>query len=161
MKCDITSSDGPIELVDLLADIELGDFGVITGWIDDRQIFFIRTDGDMKREAVDGWADTLITIVDSWSDKQPIAVLQNLSHPNQGFTPYSKARTTDIFNAVPKNRVAYCAVVMQETFVNRIIGFFLNSIRNRDGMTIRIFTDCEEALTWLRIQLNENDQIFL
>lgn len=145
----------------LLQGQENYDFGVIRAWLDDYQICYIQTDGCMQRAGVDTWADLVIDTIENWPEGQPIAILQNLTHPDQGFTPYSRSRGMDTLAAVPEDRIGFNAIVMQDTFVNRTLGFFINSIRRDDKVAIRVFTDNHEALTWLRTQIQEYNRAYV
>ena len=138
-----------------LQDPDYYDFGVIRAWLEVKQISYIQTDGCMQRAGVDTWADLVIDTINTWPGDHPITILQNLTHPDQGFTPYSRSRGMDILAAIPEGRRAFTAIVMRDSFVNRTLGFFINSIRHDDTVVIRIFTDADKALTWLRTQIKE------
>lgn len=145
----------------LLQGQENYDFGVIRAWLDDYQICYIQTDGCMQRDGVDTWADLIIATIEAWPTERPIVMLQNLTHPNQGFTPYSRYRGLDILSSVPPNHIAICAIVMQKSLINRFLGFLFNSMNFRNGISIRIFTDNDEALTWLRTEIQEHNRAYV
>lgn len=138
-----------------LQDPEYYDFGVIRSWLDDHLICYIQTDGCMERAGVDTWANLLIETIQTWPADCPIAIFQNLTHPDQGFTPYSRSRGMDVLAAVPQGHMAVSAIVMQDSFINRTLGFFIHSIRRDDNVAIRVFTDMDEALSWLRKRIQE------
>lgn len=73
-------------------------------------IAVIETDGEMSRSAVDIWAEaTTRTIRDYPDSYKAIYLLQNLSHPNQRLTTYSRQKTEEIYKSVILTRPLYVA----------------------------------------------------
>jgi hypothetical protein len=127
------------------------DYGITHTWLVDGSILQVEAQGDMRREAIDSWANSILLALDAWPEDKPIFVLHKLDHPNQGFTPYSRKRAQDLTNAVPKDRPSYAAVVLRNNFVNTVIAFFLRSLRGRGANhEEQVFADYDAALDWLK-----------
>ncbi|MFW5696465.1 MAG: hypothetical protein ACOCXR_01625 [Phototrophicaceae bacterium] len=134
------------------------DYGISRYWIEDGRICVIETQGDMRREAIDTWANAAVSLLEIWPADRPYALLHKLDSPGQGFTPYSRKRAQDIMAALPGDRVAYTAIVLADTFVNRVIGFFLRSVRHTGKeQKERVFVDMDDARHWLLDQLRQHN----
>jgi hypothetical protein len=131
------------------------DYGISRLWLDKGQIVLIKTEGNMSRNAINTWASLLILTLQDWEKKAPIAALLDLSHPNQGLTPYTRERTAELLKHIPTNRPSYSAVVLPPTFMYRIIEMFVRTpIFRHPCHEIRVFTDKALGLAWLREKLN-------
>lgn len=129
--------------------IEQYDYGITREYIDDGQIAVITTQGDMRRAAIDTWADLSIDTMQTWKPERPILILQNLSHKDQGITPYSRKRAEDAFKQIPSQPL-YSAIILPNSFINRVIGLFVGRQRMGQNQESRIFTNLEDGLAWLR-----------
>ncbi len=135
-------------------DAEVYKYGITRSMSKDGRVTIIRTEGDMSRDAINTWASLLILTMQEWKSERPLAVLHDLTHPNQGLTPYARERTIDIVKRRPKGLVIYSAVVLPRTFMHRIIDMFLRTpIFHQQGHEVRIFPSENLAMDWLREQL--------
>lgn len=140
------------------AGAEQFEYGMSRWYIHDRQIAIIKTAGDMRRRAVDAWAKLLIDTIASWDVDKPICVIHDLTSPNQGFSPYVRQQSEAVFDHIPHDRPVFSAVVLPDTFINRIIGFYLRTRRNKhDNHTLRVFTDVQTSIDWLTEALEKLD----
>lgn len=129
--------------------IEHYDFGITREWIDEGHIVVITTQGDMRRDAIDAWVNVSLDTLSLWQVDRPILVIQNLSSKMQGFTPYARKRSEDIL-AQLSDRPCYTALILPNTFIFRVIGFFVGRQRVDKHQENRVFTNVEEGLAWLR-----------
>lgn len=131
-------------------------YGVSRRFVDDEQIAIIKTQGNMNPRSVDEWAAVCVDTIHQFPAPQPICVLHDLRAPSQGFSAYVRQRSEEIFAEVPSDQMAYTAIILANTFMNRIIGFYL---RTRPSVApnhqVRIFLTVEDGLNWLRNQLQE------
>src|SRR5690606_21587296 len=104
-----------------ITNVENYDYGIVRYWLDDSQIVVVKTQGDMSKKAIDTWASLLILTMQEWKKPQAIAILHDLSHPQQGLTPYARERTADLLNHIPKHQKVYSAVILPNSFMFRII----------------------------------------
>jgi hypothetical protein len=134
--------------------VETYDYGICRSWLDEGRIVLIKTEGDMSRNAINTWASLLILTMQEWEKEKPLACLHDLTHPNQGLTPYTRARTADILKAIPNTRPMYSALVLPPTFMNRIIEMFIRTpIFRHPCHEIRVFGNVESGFAWLREKL--------
>ena len=111
----------------------------------------------MSRNAINTWASLLILTLQDWHKEAAIAALLDLSHPNQGLTPYTRERTAELLKHIPSNRQTYSAVVLPQSFMFRIIEMFIRTpIFRQPCHEIRVFTNRETALEWLREKLGNH-----
>lgn len=135
-------------------DTESFAHGTTRTYMDDNQIVAIRTQGDMSRDAVNTWASLLILTMQEWKSEHPIGLLLDLTHPNQGLTPYTRERALDLMNRIPDGMTVHCAVILPGTFMYRIIEMFLRTPAfHRSGHKIEVFRSEKQALNWLREEL--------
>jgi len=135
-------------------DTESYAHGITRTFMDDNQIVAVRTQGDMSRDAINTWASLLILTMQEWKSKRPVGALLDLTHPNQGLTPYARERTLDLMNRIPDGLTIYSAVVLPGTFMYRIIEMFLRTPAfHRRGHEIQVFRSETQALNWLREKL--------
>lgn len=135
-------------------DVEVYSFGITRSMSKDGHITIIRTEGDMSRDAINTWASLLILTMQEWKSDRPLALLHDLTHPNQGLTPYARERTIDLVKRCPKGLIVYSAVVLPRTFMHRIIDMFLRTpIFHQPGHEICIFPAENLAIEWLQEKL--------
>lgn len=126
------------------------EYGMSRRYVHEGRIAIIKTAGDMRRRAVDAWAQLLIDTIAKWDDEQPICVIHELTSPNQGFSPYVRQQSETVFDHIPHDRPVFSAVVLPDTFINRIIGFYLRTRHNtHDNHTVRVFTDVQMSIEWM------------
>lgn len=135
-------------------DTGVYNYGITRSFINNGQIAVVRTEGDMSRHAINTWASLLILTMQEWKSDRPLAFVHNLTHPNQGLTPYARERTIDLVQRRPKDIMVYSAVVLPRTFMHRIIDMFLRTpIFHQDGHEVRIFHAEQHAINWLEEKL--------
>ncbi|MFW5696466.1 MAG: hypothetical protein ACOCXR_01630 [Phototrophicaceae bacterium] len=135
--------------------VETFDYGISRYWIADGRIAVIATEGNMRREAIDSWAEATLGLMDIWPEGQPYAHIQKLDAPGQGFTQYSRQRTQELIARLPSDRPCYTAVVLADAFINRVFGFFLRTVRhNGKQQQERVFFTLDEAQAWLLEKLD-------
>lgn len=138
-------------------DAEVYNYGITRSYIGKNQIAIVRTEGDMSRHAINTWASLLILTMQEWKSERPLAIVHNLTHPNQGLTPYARERTIDLMKRRPEDMTVYSAVVLPRTFMHRIIDMFLRTpIFHQDGHEIRIFPTEQSAIDWLEEKLADH-----
>jgi hypothetical protein len=132
-------------------EVENYSYGITRSFLDGGHIVAIQTEGDMSRNAINTWASLLVLTMQEWKSERPLAVLHDLTHPNQGLTPFARERTMDVLRARPKDMEIYNAILLPPTFIYRIIEMFLRTpIFQQDGLYIEVFSRKEEALEWLQ-----------
>ena len=132
------------------------DYGITRTSIDDGAIIIVRTQGDMSRNAINTWASLIILTMQEWKSDRPLALINNLSHPQQGFTPFSQKRTQDIVDARPKDLKIYSAVVIPRTFMYSILEKFSRTLTfQQQRKNVWFFHTEEEAIEWLREKLKK------
>lgn len=119
-------------------------------WVEDGRIAVIRGAGDMSRLAIDDWARLVLDTLYTFPTDRPICILNDLTHPDQGFTPYAQERVKDLYRNIPQDRPIYSAIVLRDGFINRIISIFVRRWVKPANVTERIFLHMEEALEWLK-----------
>jgi hypothetical protein len=140
--------------VNTIDNAECYNYGISCSLLDKGQIVLIKTQGDMSRNAINTWASLIILTIQDWDKEKPLAVLHDLTHPNQGLTPYARERTAELLKHIPNTCQTYSAVVLPPTFMNRIIDMFVRTpIFRHPHHEIRVFVDTETGLTWLREKL--------
>lgn len=133
---------------------ELG-YGTQRYWLDDGQIVVIYGGGNMARAAVDVWANAMLNTMTHFPG-DTIYIVLDISHPNQGFTPYARAKAEEIYAQVGQ-RTVYCAIVLRNSIIAPIISAFVRYFpRRRLNIYQQIFTDKDAAFNWLRQQRTRN-----
>jgi hypothetical protein len=113
------------------------------------EIIIIESEGNMSRNALDVWTDVVLTSIPQVKDTAYYLI--DLSHPNQGITPYSSSKTQEIMEAIPPEMPVYAAVVLRESILTQMIIRILRPyFRNLKNMDMRFFVSREQAMVWLR-----------
>lgn len=128
-------------------------YGISRTYLEDGKLVVIASEGDMRREAVDFWANTVIETYRGWQQGSPLLVLHDLSHKNQGITPYAMRRTEDTLEGLPKDDdfSGRAAILIRDGLVARIGAVLVNRLRKQTHarFEIRFFFGQEAALAWL------------
>ncbi|GAB5426377.1 MAG: hypothetical protein Crog4KO_35240 [Crocinitomicaceae bacterium] len=128
--------------------------GITCSFTDNGNVVIVRTQGDMSRNAINTWASLLILTMQEWQSKRPFAIINNLSHPQQGLNPFARQRSQDVIKAIPEDMLVYSAVVLPRTFMYHIMDMFLRSrIFQKENLEIQLFNTEAQAIKWLREQL--------
>lgn len=131
--------------------IETFDYGITREWLDGGALVVIRTQGDMRRAAIDAWAQVVQSTIDVQRERDVLAVLHDLSHPSQGFTTYSRQRALDTLAMIPKNKSAYTALVLRDKLETQLIKIFLSTLgKLLSKHQIRVFYALDDGIAWLR-----------
>lgn len=128
------------------------DFGIQRIWQHNKRLVIISTLGDMSRAAIDVWAEVIIETCKNWSAGSPLLLMHDLSHKNQGITPYSLKRAEDTYKAVPDSIQfqAYIAVVFSNNLATRLASVFFYRQRGKHkNVHEKLFVDKEAAQQWL------------
>jgi|GEM_PF-1287366 len=123
----------------------------------DDVIHIVASEGNMRREAIDAWADMIREVVDYIDPDEPMFIIVDLSAPSQGFTPYGGTITRRLLQYVIERRNArsYIGMVLSNSFINQIIATFFQQILSRTNYRRQAFTDPEQALDWMQSQIHE------
>lgn len=131
--------------------------GISRTWLYEKRLAVIASEGNMRREVVDIWAEAVIQTYQQWDSGWPLLVLHDLSHKNQGITPYAMRRTEDTLEALPKSDDFYgrAAIILRDGLVARVGASLVNRLRKRakNRFEIMIFFRHELALAWLEEML--------
>ncbi len=128
-------------------------YGVTLHWMGNGQIAVIETQGDMSREAIDVWADLVIRLLHQGQSDDSIFMLQDLSHKNQGVTPYGMKRNKDIQRHLSRRGAVYMAIVFRNPM---LVKMAFSLIRRGTGfpenVEVKIVGTQAEGLVWLEAQ---------
>ncbi|MEL7435512.1 MAG: hypothetical protein AAFN11_16305, partial [Chloroflexota bacterium] len=131
--------------------VEIFKYGISRAFFDEGDIAVIKTEGDMSRDAINTWASLLILTMQEWDTSRPLLALHDLSHPNQGITPYTRQRAVDLMNYRPDGLKIYSALLLPNTFMSRILEMFIRTPRLQSANHhLKVFNCIDEALVWLR-----------
>lgn len=131
-------------------------FGNQRYWLDDKQIVVIRGGGNMTHAAVDAWAKSMLDTIHNFPDGEGVYMILDITHPNQGFTPYARVKTEEIYRQVGQRKI-YCAIVLRNSIIAPIITAFIRYFgRQRLNIFQQVFTEHEAAISWLRQHRNRN-----
>jgi hypothetical protein len=131
--------------------VETFEYGATRYWIEDGEVVVIYGSGNMSRDAVDKWAAIVLETVNQPPPGSTMYVLLDLTHPRQGFTPYSRTVVETMYRELPKDRVIFGAILMQDSIISQIVAALVNRLlRTREGVYQRMFSNREMALGWLR-----------
>ena len=129
------------------------------GWYRSGDVDIITSEGDMRRAAIDVWANLLREIIDSKPTSDTHFVLLNLTGPKQATTPYSMQAARQLAQYVMDARDGntYAAVLMKNALLVGIIrAFFHQFFARQEKLVYRLFTDEAEAMTWLEDRVVES-----
>ncbi len=123
----------------------------------DDVIHVVSSEGNMRREAIDSWADMVREVVDSIDPDKPMFIIVDLSAPSQGFTPYGGSITRNLLRYVieQRNAISYIGMVLSDSIINQIISTFFQQVLNRSNYPRQTFTNPGEALAWMRQQVQD------
>ncbi|HRF95567.1 MAG TPA: hypothetical protein PLZ51_10245 [Aggregatilineales bacterium] len=127
--------------------------GVTLEWFDNGDMLsFVLT--DCRRETVDFYINTNITLLNHWDLSTPMKILHDISHENVSLTPYFRQRLNEIIPIINQTGVhGTSAVVMSKGFLETVIAFFGNAFNRRTpNFKQRYFTDHTKALAWLKTE---------
>ncbi|HLA45573.1 MAG TPA: hypothetical protein VJZ27_19145 [Aggregatilineales bacterium] len=127
-------------------------YGVTRMQCFDGQVVIITNRGDMSRHAIDEWFEVVYDTLDNPSADTSIRLCLDLTHPNQGVTPYSMSRIPELYQlADVKSHVqAKIAIVFHSRMLTRIFtGIFKRIGENRASVREEIFLSQDDAMAWL------------
>ena len=133
--------------------LEVFDHGISREFLAEGRIVVIASQGDMRRIAVDQWANIVTETYRAWTPGQPILALLDLSAPSQTLTPYARQRADEAYDAADPDTPARGALLLKDGFAMRIISMFVRERKGRHKQSeVRIFVQRTEALRWLHEQ---------
>jgi hypothetical protein len=127
---------------------EIG-YGIQRRYLEDGRILEIKTEGNMARAAIDAWAAAFQDAIRRWPAGQNIFVISDLSHKNQGMSPYARKKANEIYALMPSNVQAFVATILPNTIVFRVISLFIYQ-RREQYIQHRLFLNRDEGLLWLK-----------
>jgi len=113
------------------------------------KIEIISSDGDMRRIAVDMWANLLREIIQSKESSETLYLVLDLTGTKQGTTPYSTQITRGIAQYLVDSREGntYASVLMKnELLVGIINAIFHKYFARQEKLVYRLFTDKTSGL---------------
>ena len=130
--------------------IETFEWGITRRYIDTGAIVIIETEGHMDPHAIDAWFDVVQETLRSWPKDQTVLIMNDLSHPRQGVSRYSRQRGEELYADFPHDVPVYAALVFRNTIGYQLASLYINMRRRRSDANIKAFTNREVALQWLR-----------
>lgn len=137
------------------SDVEKFEHGMQRYYLDNRRIVVVVGGGDMRRPSVDVWAELMKESINDFPDPAYTYMMLDITHPAQGFTPYTSAKSNEILRTLHPERHLFLAIVYRDSIINSIVGVFLNRIKLVNGnFTYRAFSDNDrdKAIGWLQEQ---------
>jgi len=134
------------------ADAEQFNYGITRVQSRDGRVVIITSEGDMTRHAIDEWYDVVHDTLVNWSNGTTVRLCLDLTHPNQGVTPYSMSRIPELYQLaeVKLDMKAKVAIVLRNWLVIRIFTAIFKHIReNHINVDEKIFHTRDEASAWL------------
>lgn len=109
---------------------------------------------DHSRETIDAWANTVWQDFQAWSADKPYMALHDFR--NSGFSNYARERGQELSFNLPQHIHGCMVLVVADSVVGRSLGKAIQFImaRHHRRLTIRAFTDFDEALQWLEDSLS-------
>jgi hypothetical protein len=131
--------------------IEELEFGITRQYLKNKQQIFIKTQGDMRREAIDRWSEVVVESLTNWGNQPPILLLMDLSAPTQGITPYALKRLPELNREVARLNIPIkAAIVFRNMIITRMFRAMSSSQRNQPrNLQVAIFTDITSGQVWL------------
>jgi hypothetical protein len=127
-------------------------YGTQRYFLDDGGIVVVVGGGDMRRPSVDEWAEVMTDAINAFPHPTHTFMLLDLTHPNQGFTPYSRVKASEIASRIQAGRALIIALLFDNSILNNIVVIFMNRIvmMMQSKIVFKTFLNREQALAWLR-----------
>jgi|GEM_PF-2557698 hypothetical protein len=108
--------------------------------------------GDMRRHSVDEWTEVMTQTINTFPHPTHTLLLLDLTHPNQGFTPYSRIKASEIVDNIQPGRTVVIALLFRDSIINNIVMIFMNRIvmMRQSKILFKTFLRREQAVAWLR-----------
>jgi hypothetical protein len=137
-------------------DADKFDYGIFRWRIEDGRVVVIQTAGSVTRDAVDTWAAMMKDTFENYTPEETIFILQDLSNPNQGITPYASKKATEVYDYIPRDKQAYIATVFPDSLTFHL-AIFIGRARRRSHPHVHVpmYTNLDPALMWLREMMNQ------
>lgn len=122
--------------------------GVTQEWLFDNRVV-VYSGPNASRAAVDAYCAAMMDVVNNWPHDKPLLSMHDLSSTYIMLTPYAQMKTTEVARAAanfPDTR----ALVVPNSFIGQTVSFFIRrNIEKFIPGESAVFTDRDEALTWL------------
>lgn len=128
-------------------------YGTQRYFLDDAGIVVVVGSGDMRRPGVDEWAEVMTDTINTFPNPARTFMLLDLTHPDQGFTPYSRVKASEVASRIQAGRTLIIALLFDNSILNNIVAIFMNRIvmmMMQSRLLFKTFLDREQALAWLR-----------
>ncbi len=138
----------PPEKVEVMA-------GIVLEWLDDQRIYgFTISTG--KRAALEKYLETGLSIINAWPENRPYLTLQDVSHPDTGFSPVLRQIAEKFLQVIAeKGLEGRIAGIISRGFAGHLIQLFVRAFGPKvPGVEIRMFFEREKAVHWLREKLD-------
>lgn len=128
--------------------------GVTQEWIEDNCILVLTMPKNADRAAIDVWYERMVNIGDELDLSKPFLVMHNLQA--MGFSQYFRDKSIELSKHTPDDIKGRGAVVLPRSIVGTLLSIAAQisgkRIR-RQGFELKIFTDYNKALNWLKERL--------
>ncbi len=118
----------------------------------------VTSQGEMSRQAINAWADTVIATIQTHNSSQPLFLLVDLTHPNQKYSLHGIERSRDVYRSIPHQKSVTFAVAVAQGPVHHLAMIFLTRVFVGDGVTYKVFGTASEAGAWLQLQHDARTQ---
>ncbi len=120
-------------------------------YFDEEKLVILRGSGSMKRQAVDDFAELCSHTVANPRYGSPFLGIVDVSHPNQGFTPYSNKRFLQVMDSFLPDYQYFVGIVVTNHIFQMLLNIFLKPwLRRHSNVTFRFFADEAVARKWLQ-----------
>lgn len=115
----------------------------------DGQVAVITIEANTKA-ALDGYEDTVQTLLRMWRLGEPLRLMHILTHPQVTLTPFARDRITETWAHLNRTtRLGRSAIVLDGVNTRWLAAVAQNAIRGANNVQQRIFFTQSEADTWV------------
>jgi hypothetical protein len=115
---------------------------------------------DSSREAVEAYISDAIEMMKRLPPGQPLYTMHDISARSVSLTPHFRTRLNDIADYIREHNLSgSSAVILPNTFMNRIFALFAGSFSRRANMEQRLFTRLDDATRWMDKVITENESL--
>jgi hypothetical protein len=126
------------------------DHGVRRDWLENERIMVLTMPEHADRPAVDAWFDIMIEVGNLWDMSEPFLVLHDIRE--MGFSQYFRDRAIELGKHTPTEITGRGAVVLPRSVVGTLLSIAarISTRRIQTDFELKIFTDYDKALDWLK-----------
>jgi hypothetical protein len=129
--------------------VESFEYGIVREWYFQDHLAAIRTQGIMARAAIDVWAASISGVFEAWPSDRPLCLIIDLTHKNQGMSPYANLRARDLVASMRHSGRAYSVgVLLKNPFMVSVGQMMMRQLNMSEDMSI--FSQNDHALAWLK-----------